>query len=514
MPNDHEATRALRAQAELVQLVPDAVLVRDVATARILFWNNGAEALYGWSADEARGHISHDLLATEFVGTTRAAIEAHVAAHGQWHGELTHTRRDGARVTVDSRWAVQHDADGAPIAYLELNRDVTREREYEAEQQRLLRQAEEAETKFRGLLEAAPDGVVIVDGSGVIQLVNRQTEILFGYDRAALIGQRVEMLLPQRARSVHTAHREGYVSDPRTRPMGSGLELLGRRQDGSEFPVEISLSPMRSPESDGDGALVISTVRDVTARRRAEEQLKAAAADLARSNSELEQFAYVASHDLQEPLRMVASYTQLLSRRYAGKLDEDADEFIGFAVDGAKRMQDLINDLLAYSRVGTRALQLERIEANDVVDQVARDLAPTTLASGGSVSRDELPTVYADPTQLRQLFQNLIANGLKFSRPNEPPRVHVAAERDGQWWRFGVRDNGIGIEPQYVDRIFALFQRLHTRDEYPGTGIGLAICKKIVERHGGDISVQSELGAGTTFWFRLPARPAATEQAA
>ena len=365
----------------------------------------------------------------------------------------------------------------------------------------LLQQAEAAEAQFRGLLEAAPDAIVIVDQRGAIRIVNRQTEVLFGYPRDELIGQRVEVLLPERFRHAHTDHRGQYATGPRTRPMGIGLELIARRKDGSEFPVEISLSPMASATRQ----LVISTIRDVTDRKQAEERLKAAAADLARSNTELEQFAYVASHDLQEPLRMVASYTQLLARRYRSKLDQDADEFISFAVDGARRMQELINDLLAYSRVGTRALQLERVDANRVVDEVVRDLAPAIADSGGSVTRDELPSLQADPTQLRQLFQNLIANGIKFRRPTQEPRVHVSAARDGCRWVFGVGDNGIGIEPQYVERIFVLFQRLHTRDEYPGTGIGLAICKKIVERHGGAMWVESEPGHGTTFGFSLSA---------
>jgi light-regulated signal transduction histidine kinase (bacteriophytochrome) len=201
---------------------------------------------------------------------------------------------------------------------------------------------------------------------------------------------------------------------------------------------------------------------------------------------------------------MVASYTQLLARRYQGKLDADADEFIGFAVDGARRMQELINDLLTYSRVGTRPLQLEAVDTAQVVDQVVSDLGAAIGESKAKVMRDDLPMVRGDSTQLRQLFQNLIANGIKFHRPEEAARVQVSAAREHGTWTFSVGDNGIGIEPQYQERIFALFQRLHTRADYPGTGIGLAICKKIVERHGGQIRVDSAPGRGTTFLFTLP----------
>ncbi|MHB8067322.1 MAG: sensor histidine kinase [Desulfobaccales bacterium] len=238
-------------------------------------------------------------------------------------------------------------------------------------------------------------------------------------------------------------------------------------------------------------------------RRRAEAKLAQYATDLRRSNAELEQFAYVASHDLQEPLRMVASFTQLLAKRYQGKLDQDAEEFIGFAVDGANRMQMLINDLLAFSRVGTRGKPLEPTDCEVVLKYTLANLAAMVQETGAVVTHDPLPTVLADEVQMGQIFQNLLINALKF-QGREPPKVHISAQRQGEEWIFGVQDNGIGIDAKHQERIFAIFQRLHRREDFPGTGLGLALCKKIAERHGGRIWVESEPGRGSTFYFTIP----------
>jgi light-regulated signal transduction histidine kinase (bacteriophytochrome) len=275
----------------------------------------------------------------------------------------------------------------------------------------------------------------------------------------------------------------------------AGRDLFGRRKDGGEIPVEIGLNPIET----GEGLFVLASVVDISPRKRAEEELR-------RSNDELERFAYVASHDLQEPLRTVTSYMQLLSRRHRDQLSGDAVEFIDFAVAGAKRMQRLIQDLLAFSRVGTRGGSLVSIDANSVMTSVVGNLKAAINESDAVVTSDSLPSVLADPGQLEQLLTNLVGNALKF-RGAETPQVHVGVRREGRFARFSIRDNGIGVDSQFFDRIFVIFQRLHGRDDYPGTGVGLAVCKKIVERHGGRIWVDSVPGAGATFHFTLIATP-------
>ncbi len=358
----------------------------------------------------------------------------------------------------------------------------------------------EIEGRFRSFVEHAAAGILMVDEQGVIVSLNPAAEAMFGYPGAELIGQPVEVLLPEDARSRNPDRRRAFWQAPSARSLGTGFDLHACRKDGSEFPVAIGLTPL----SAGAHRLVAATVSDVSDQKRTEDRLEQTMQNLARSNAELEQFAYVASHDLQEPLRMVGNYTQLLQRRYAGKLDADADDFINYAVDGAKRMHTLINDLLNFSRVSSRGKDRVPVDAEAVLARTLQDLSAVIRESQAEITHDPLPAVLADDGQIGQLLQNLIANGIKF-RGDAPPRVHVSAEPEGAGYRFSVKDNGIGIAPDYFDRIFVIFQRLQGRAAYPGNGIGLAVCKKIVERHGGRIWVESPPGEGATFHFTLPA---------
>lgn len=357
----------------------------------------------------------------------------------------------------------------------------------------------ESERRFRAVAQSVNNAIVLADNTEEILLWNKGAEKMFGYREEEALGRPLTLLMPERYRTAHLAGVARLLSTGQSKIIGQTVELNGLRKDGREFPVELSLASWTADKRIFFSAII----SDITDRKRAEQAVESHAQELIRSNAELEQFAYVASHDLQEPLRMISSYTQLLARRYKGRLDADADEFIAFAVDGATRMQELIRNLLEYSRVGTKGEKMRPTDCGNLLGRVLAGLRVAIEQNKATVTRGSLPTVMADDTQLSQVLQNLIGNAIKF-HGQDPPNIHVAAELRGPEWVFSIRDNGIGFDPKHASRVFALFQRLHSRKEYPGTGIGLAICKKIVERHGGRIWAESMPGTGTTFFFTLP----------
>jgi PAS domain S-box-containing protein len=456
--------------------------------------NVQAEQQFGYRRDELVGqkvkNIIPDGFAERLVADGLRSAEDALAQQIGTGIELIALRKNGTKFPIEIMLSPLDSAEG--ILVTAAIRDISVRKEAEKHLARM-------EGRYRGLLEAAPDAMVVVNQQGDIVLLNVQAENQFGYHRNELLGQPMKNIIPAGFAERLIADALRSTEDALAQQIGTGIEITGRRKDGTEFPIEIMLSPLESAE----GVLVTAAIRDITTRKVAEAHLLYKVEELNRSNEELGQFAYIASHDLQEPLRMVASYTQLLARRYKGRLDSDADEFITFAVDGANRMQRLIQDLLAYSRVGTKGKDLLETSSEEALQRAILNLRGAIADSGAMLTHDPLPAVLADETQLVQLFQNLIGNAIKYQNPGVP-RIHISAMKNGGGrWTFSVHDNGLGIDPQYFERIFVMFQRLHKREEFAGTGIGLAICKKIVERHGGEISVQSQPGKGSTFSFAL-----------
>jgi PAS domain S-box-containing protein len=455
----------------------------------VISWNAGAERIKGYRSEQIIGHyFSCFFLAEDVERGKPEEILRTTAASGRHEYQGMRVRENGSRFLATVTFIAVRDSTGYLRGFYEISRDLS--------------ETKESGAKYRGLLEAAPDAMVVVNHRGEIVLLNVQAEKQFGYQRAELVGQPVTTIIPTGFAERLIADDLRSATEALAQQIGTGIELTGRRKDGSEFPIEIMLSPLKSAE----GILVTAAIRDISKRKKSEEQLVNTVSELKRSNDELQEFAYVASHDLQEPLRMVASYTQLLGQRYKGRLDSDADEFIAYAVDGSNRMQRLIQDLLAYSRAGTKGNALREISSANALEEALTDLRGTIVNSSAIVTHDPLPAITTDSTQLAQIFQNLVGNAIKY-RSAEIPRVHVSATKNGGGeWIFSVRDNGMGIDSRYFDRIFVLFQRLHGQEEFKGTGIGLAICKKMVERLGGRIWVESKPGEGSTFYFALPER--------
>ncbi|HET6975642.1 MAG TPA: PAS domain S-box protein [Pyrinomonadaceae bacterium] len=478
---------------DLLESTPDATMIVNV-TGRLVLVNSIAEKLFGYSREELIGEPVEVLLPTRYRSAHlghRTGFFSAPRARTMGEGlELYGLRKDGVEFPVEISLSPLETEEGMLV--MSSIRDITEQRR--------------AEKKFRGLLESAPDAVVIVDRQGKMVLVNSQAERSFGYSRAELLGQRVEMLIPERYRHNHGGHREGYFYDPKVRGMGAGLDLHGLRKDGTEFPVEISLSPLETEE----GLLVSGAIRDITDRKRFEVslqeknlELENANTQLEATNRELEAFSYSVSHDLRAPLRGIDGFSQVLLEDHGEQLNDEGKDALMRVRASAQRMAELIDNLLNLSRMTRSELSHETISLTTIAKTVADELKRIEPARVVDFVIEDDLTVNGDPRLLRIAIENLFDNAWKFTSRHEQARIELGSLRNNGVPVFFVRDDGSGFDMAYANKLFGAFQRLHKANDFKGTGIGLATVQRIIHRHGGRVWAESAVEQGATFYFTL-----------
>jgi PAS domain S-box-containing protein len=452
---------------------------------RIGLLNKAFEQLTGYTKEELHTiDWSTTLTPREWWEIEKQKLDELISTGQPVRYEKEYIRKDGSRVPIELLVSITLDIEGNPEYYYSFITDITKRKRAE---ENLKRQA--------ALLDLSYEAIFSWDYDGGIISWNHGAERLYGFNSKEAVGSISHDLIKTKFPIPFTEFTEILIKDK----IWTG-ELTHTTKDGREIIVE---SRQQLINNASNNNIVLETNRDITERKKTEKKMNKTMGELERSNQELERFAYVSSHDLQEPLRMITLYSQLLERRYRDSLDSDADDFIEYIVENAKRMKQLIDDLLSFSRVNTDVKDFEYVDLEAVLDSVLSSLSMSIEEFNINITHDPLPSLLADSTQMVQVFQNLLINAIKF-RGEEPPEIHISAEKGEREWTFSISDNGIGIKPEHQKQIFEVFKRLHTREEYPGTGIGLSICQKIIRHHGGRIWLESELGKGTTFYFTIP----------
>ena len=485
-----KAEKNIKDQAELLNLTHEAIIVRDL-NGKILFWNDGASEIYGWNKYETLGKTIHKLLQTIFPQHLNE-IMGRVIHTNQWNGELIHKTRDGSQIIVSSRWTLKRDEKGNPVSILEINSDITNRKK-----------AEEDLKRSETILQEATR----LSKVGAYEWDIKNDKFTFSKEWMRIHGIKEKYLSSEELMTVSHPEDRAQVKkalDYALKDIKSyDIEHRIINQLSGEVRYIHAMGTVSKDEK-CNPLKMYGVADDITESKLAEIERENLIKDLKQTNEELRQFAYITSHDLQEPLRTMSSYAGLLKNRYEGKLDQDADDFIEFMVSGAARMKAMIQGLLDYSRVGTHGGEFKNFNMEDALNYAMSDLMAFINENNAKITHSELPVVYADENQITRVFQNLIENAIKFRKPNENPKIHVSAQKSDDEYVFSVSDNSIGMEPEYTDKIFEIFKRLHSIGEYEGAGIGLAIVKRIIDRHGGRVWVRSKLGKGSTFYFTIP----------